>query len=101
MTDPRRWTPEEDARITELRQAGMLSKAIAREIGRSPGAIIRRLSMLGVRMPSETPGGKVKGKRYVTVAVRQDLYEKVQREAMRRGVRAARLLRDILEPHLG
>jgi hypothetical protein len=47
--------PIDDARITTLRRGGMSLEAIAKTVGRSEGAIRRRLHTLGVAAPERPP----------------------------------------------
>jgi GcrA cell cycle regulator len=47
----RRWTPEEDARVAEMRRAGASSTAIANAIGRTAAAIWWRLRWKGIKPP--------------------------------------------------
>ena len=44
----RRFTPDEDARLREMREAGAKTSSIARELGRKPNSVLGRLMTLAM-----------------------------------------------------
>jgi len=92
------WTTEEDAVLRHLRAQGVYSKLIAHKIGRTPTAVDARANRLGIPFIPETR--RKSHEHYTAIHVNEAFYEKLRREAARRGIRITRLVRELLEPLL-
>lgn len=92
------WTPEEDSILRRRRAEGAYSKAIAKELNRTSIAIDARALRIGARFVPEAR--KIHREKYTAIHVNEVFYEKLSREAARRGIRVSRLVRDLMEPQL-
>jgi len=78
----RKRTPEAIARIRELAAAGALANAIARDLGVSPSAISEWAKWAGIRLPTRSEVGRLRGA--------DPAYRARQAEFGRKGARVGR-----------